>query len=245
MKDAFYFSHDSNASNDPKCILLIDQLGLEGYGIFWVLIEILRDQSDYTYPIAMLRPLARRYGTSEEKMLAVVMKYDLFTIANDEFFFSESLSRRMEALDRKREQARAAGQISAQKRLLLNGRSTDVQPTLDDRSTSKVNKSKENKSNTPIPPTGGTDEDFERFWKAYPRKIGKGAAKQEFKKIKPSTSLLEKMISAVEACKKTEQWKKDGGQYIPHPKTWLHQGRWDDEIEKPHRNMGWEGIPEV
>ena len=40
-KDAYYFSHDSNAKDDPKCMVLIDQLGLEGYGIFWVLIETL------------------------------------------------------------------------------------------------------------------------------------------------------------------------------------------------------------
>lgn len=28
-----------------------------------------------------------------------------------------------------------------------------------------------------------------------------------------------------------EQWQRDGGQYIPHPATWLNQGRWKDEIE--------------
>ena len=33
-KDAYYFSHDANAQDDPKCMLLIDQMGLEGYGIF-------------------------------------------------------------------------------------------------------------------------------------------------------------------------------------------------------------------
>lgn len=32
-KDAYYFTHDSNAKDDPKCALLIDQLGMEGYGI--------------------------------------------------------------------------------------------------------------------------------------------------------------------------------------------------------------------
>ena len=40
-----YFPHDSNAKDDPKCMVLIDQLGMEGYGIYWVLIE-LRDTTD-------------------------------------------------------------------------------------------------------------------------------------------------------------------------------------------------------
>jgi len=47
VKNAYYFSHDSNAKDDPKCVLLIEQLGLEGYGIYWILIEILRDQPGY------------------------------------------------------------------------------------------------------------------------------------------------------------------------------------------------------
>ena len=38
------------------------------------------------------------------------------------------------------------------------------------------------------------------------------------------------MIGAVEAQKQTEQWKRDGGQYIPHPATWLNQMRWEDEL---------------
>ena len=37
-----YFPHDSNAKDDPKCMILIDPLGPEGYGIYWVLVEILR-----------------------------------------------------------------------------------------------------------------------------------------------------------------------------------------------------------
>ena len=71
-KDAYYFPHDSNAKDDPKCVLLIEQLGLEGYGIFWVLIETLRDQPEYKYPLQLLPALARRYNTTAEKMKTVV-----------------------------------------------------------------------------------------------------------------------------------------------------------------------------
>jgi hypothetical protein len=38
-------------------------------------------------------------------------------------------------------------------------------------------------------------------------------------------------VPAVEAQKKSKQWQKDDGQYIPNPSTWLNQGRWDDELE--------------
>lgn len=106
MKDAYYFSHDSNAKDDPKCVLLIEQLGLEGYGIFWVLIETLRDQPEYKYPLALIPALARRYNTTAEKMKTVVGSYGLFQVENDEFFFSESLDRRMEKRSAFRESQR-------------------------------------------------------------------------------------------------------------------------------------------
>ena len=145
-KDAYYFSHDSNAKDDPKCVLLIEQLGAEGYGIFWILIETLRDQPDYKYPLMLIPAISRRYNTTAEKMKTVIMQYNLFEIENDEFFYSDSLNRRMEHLEHRREIAVRAGKESAKKRLLLNGSSTDVQPTLNECSTSKVKESKVNKS---------------------------------------------------------------------------------------------------
>ena len=108
-KDAYYFPHDSNAKDDPKCIMLIEELGLEGYGIFWVLIETLRDQPQYKAPMSMLPALGRRYNSSGEKFKAVVTRYGLFSIDNDEFFYSEPFSRRMVAIDIKRKELSEAG----------------------------------------------------------------------------------------------------------------------------------------
>jgi hypothetical protein len=98
-KDAYYFSHDSNAKDDPKCMMLIEQLGLEGYGIFWVLVETLRDQPNYKYPLDLLPAIARRYNTSFEKVKTVVANYDLFIIDGDDFFFSKSLNERMKIVN--------------------------------------------------------------------------------------------------------------------------------------------------
>ena len=85
-KDAYYFSHDANAQDDPKCMLLIDQMGMEGYGIFWALIERLRAEKDYTLPFSICGPLAKRWGTSKEKVETVVRNYNLFTLDIDVFF---------------------------------------------------------------------------------------------------------------------------------------------------------------
>lgn len=76
---------------------------------------------------------------------------------------------------------------------------------------------------TPKPPKG----DFEEFWSAFPKKVGKQAAKKAFEKVKVP---LETLLTAIEQQKRSAQWSKDNGQFIPNPATWLNQGRWDDEM---------------
>lgn len=115
-KETCYFSHDANAKDDFKIMLLIEELGLEGYGIFWILIETLREQQNYKYPIKLLSVLARKYNTTLAKLEVVVRNYHLFEIEDDCFFYSRSLNRRMEVMHKAIEQRKIAGQISAIKR---------------------------------------------------------------------------------------------------------------------------------
>ena len=74
---------------------------------------------------------------------------------------------------------------------------------------------------------------FERFWTAYPRKVAKQTAMRAFEKIDPDEAMLETMIAAIGKWKMTDQWNEAGGQFIPHPATWLNQRRWEDELPKP------------
>jgi hypothetical protein len=88
--------------------------------------------------------------------------------------------------------------------------------------------------NTPLTPQGDAkvsaqDERFDTFWKAYPKKVGKGAAKKAFIKAKVNDNLLSQMLTAIEIQRRTHQWQKENGQFIPNPSTWLNQSRWEDE----------------
>lgn len=76
------------------------------------------------------------------------------------------------------------------------------------------------------------DERFEQFWQSYPRKTGKEAARKAWSRIKPNKDLFDRILSAVNAAKRCDQWNRNNGQYIPNPATWLNQGRWDDEVPK-------------
>jgi hypothetical protein len=106
MKDAYYFPHDSNATNDPKIMLMIAQWGLEAYGIYWTIIEHLREQPKYISHLKILKALAQRYSSTEEKYFSVVKSFGLFTIDDNEFF-SASLKKRMKSLDDKRKHMKA------------------------------------------------------------------------------------------------------------------------------------------
>jgi hypothetical protein len=106
-KDAYYFSHDANSQDDPKCMILIDQLGMEGYGIFWALIERLRAEKDYKLPLSTIPAFAKRWGTSKEKVETVVNNYDLFKIKQN-YFFSLRLKKSM---DEKSESAKRSASI--------------------------------------------------------------------------------------------------------------------------------------
>ena len=72
---------------------------------------------------------------------------------------------------------------------------------------------------------------FDAFWAAYPRKVGKAEAMKAWTRIKGVPT--QKILDAVHAQCKTDGWQKDNGQFIPHPSTWLNQGRWDDEVDAP------------
>ena len=71
---------------------------------------------------------------------------------------------------------------------------------------------------------------FERFWLAYPRKVGKADARKAFAKVKVP---VETLLSAIDQQKSSEQWTTDNGRFIPNPATWLNQGRWDDDLAAP------------
>ena len=74
------------------------------------------------------------------------------------------------------------------------------------------------------------NELFDKFWLVYPRHVNKQAAKKAFEKINPNEELLGIMLNAIEKQKQSAQWNENGGQYIPHPATWLNGHRWEDEV---------------
>ena len=75
------------------------------------------------------------------------------------------------------------------------------------------------------------EEGFDEFWKVYPRKVAKGDARKAWKQMATIRPPLEKLIRAVIVARATEDWRKDGGKFVPYPATWLRAERWEDVHE--------------
>lgn len=102
--------------------------------------------------------------------------------------------------------------------LLTNNQTTNIQTTRAPREGERLEKS------------------FNEFWSAYPKKTAKAQALKAWQKIKPDDELVQKILSALERHKRSAQWLKDNGQYIPYPASWLNGKRWEDELQEENNN---------
>lgn len=75
---------------------------------------------------------------------------------------------------------------------------------------------------------------FAEFWAAYPKKVGKGDAERAWKKVSGPAAVLALITEALRWQRVSDQWLKDGGQYVPNPATYINQRRWEDEPQEQH-----------
>lgn len=89
------------------------------------------------------------------------------------------------------------------------------------------------KDSIPIADKPLKDDDFDVFWKSYPRKTAKEDARKAYAALmkKKGAPTIERLVESVEAHKQSDDWKKENGKYIPHPSTYLRQGRHEDELK--------------
>ena len=142
-KDAYYFSHDSNAQNDPKIIKLLFNHGWEGYGIYWAIIEKLRNEPNYIMETNYdMLSYALRCGTDIIK--SIIEGFDLFEI-DDGFFYSISLKNRMEKMNNIRDIRAKSGRKGGKSQAKAKQKPSKTQALKESKGKeSKVNKSKVN-----------------------------------------------------------------------------------------------------
>ena len=218
MKDAYYFPHDSNARNDQRIMKVRMEYGFIGYGIYFGLIEILREQANYTLSFDDLESIAFDLRVELDVIEDIVNNYYLFEI-DDDYFYSKSLKRRMEKLDlikeKRAEAGRIGGKSSSKSKASAKAKVKHLEASKVKHS--KVNKSKVNKNTVNI--------EFEKFWDLYNYKVG--SKSKVLKKWESLTDLDRGMI--MEHLPHYVKSTPDK-QFRKHPATYLNNQGWFDEI---------------
>lgn len=143
-KETYYFSHDSNAITDTKILNMRSDYGMEGYGLFWAIIEMLRNEENYKLECSKntyraVKTLTNTTIDVEQYINDCVNDYQLFK-EEEGFFYSNSLMRRMEEKDNKKRINQENGRLGGRPK------KTEIKPNGFERETEKnQNKIKENK----------------------------------------------------------------------------------------------------
>lgn len=202
MKDAYYFSHDANARNDQKILAMRSVFGSEGYGWYWIIIEMMRETTNFMIKIdkytfqALAMQMHCDADIAHKFVSDCINEFSLFE-SDGEFFWANSLLRRMAQREEKSEQARAAAKArwgnkrSSNTKLDKHEKSpyecklnADAMQELCDSNAIKEKKVKEStvKNSTHVCSDGTHESDsgnlaqlhnhyppeYEEFWQAYP-----------------------------------------------------------------------------
>lgn len=121
MQNEKYFSHDANAHQDPKILALRAVYGWEGYGMFWVFVEMMRQQEDYKLPLGKYGwnmyavALGKTPEEIEKFITDCINEFHLFE-TDGEYFWSNSLRERMKKMEEEIEKRVQKAKKAAQSR---------------------------------------------------------------------------------------------------------------------------------
>lgn len=141
-KDAYWFSHDSNAAFDPKILRIRAIYGWEGYGVYFGIIEFLRQQSDFKCKksdseVNLLATMFNIDFTRLKNIIGDCIRVNLFEV-KDEHFYSKSLNNRMKHLEKQRRNGAKPKRSQVEAKLKPSGSQIEAK-TEDKSKVSKVN----------------------------------------------------------------------------------------------------------
>ncbi|GAI99345.1 unnamed protein product [marine sediment metagenome] len=111
-KEGIYFPHFAGSRNDRKIKRLRKDLKSDGYACFFMLIEVLREQADFSYPVLDIDLLSDDFGISEAIVKATISNYGLFNFVereNEQMFFSPKFNEFMQPFLSAKERRKIGG----------------------------------------------------------------------------------------------------------------------------------------
>ena len=214
-KDTFYFSHDYNARNDEKIKRLIRKHGMQGYGVFWSIVEDLYNnanalRTDY-------EGIAYDLRSDSDLVASVVNDFDLF-IFNGDYFGSNSVEERLEQRNDKSAKARKSASYRWDNANALQ--------TQSDSNAKKERKGKEIKGKEiKGKEIKEINISFDIFWDLYDKKVGdKDKLKKKWESLQDSDrkSIID-YLPKYKTIQPDKKFRKD-------PQTFFNNSSWNDEL---------------
>ena len=223
-----WFKHQSNSRNDEKIAILESRSGLEGYGFYFKLLEVVAESMDQSRKCSLNYSLAKWSNTLNihhnkfTKLLGncevtglVTVKYHRSNLwGKDEVSIEVIIPMLLKYRDNHTKNL----QVTCSQDIEI-----EIEKEIDINTTKLPAKSRVKKV------FAYTDE-FEEFWKIYPRGENKKKSFDAWLKVKPDVDLQKIILDAVAAKKTDPSWMADGGKWIPHPTTYINDRRWEDEV---------------
>ena len=158
--------------------------------------------------------------TEDEKQAMRNVLMDFWTKTEGGYVQGRS-DREIQTYKERLETASRAGRKSADLRANSNGRSTGVEIK-----STGVQLTNNSITNNLITNNQYISKDFDIFWNEYPKKKKKEDARKAWNTIRPN---IEVVLKALEWQKKSPEWFKQAGQFIPYPASWIRSHSWEDQ----------------
>lgn len=232
-----YFPHDTDASEGKTLTIIQAKYGNDGYAFWFKLLELLGKSPSHYYdfnkPADWEFLLAKTHQNDTEKVksmldtLAVLDAIDAELYAHGVIWCQKFVDRVADAYDR------TVDGTPKRPDFLVNVGKQGISASRNAEKATETpqTKLKETKLNS-------IHKHFQAFWEAYPKRKSKGQAEKAFTKINPDEQLLATMLATIERAKKSADWQKEGGKFIPYPATWLNAKGWEDEFPEKGGQSG-------
>lgn len=263
MKETFYFTHDYDAFNDLKIQALISKYGMEGYGLYWKIIEMLHSATEHKLEnkkymlTAISNQTKLEFSFIEEFLLDCVNEYSLLS-GNGTHYWSErvlrNFNKRAEISNKKKEAINKRWQknneilntdeinmnennINNSEIVIQNDTNLIQNDTNVIHNDTKEIKEKEIKEKEREKEKINKKEKFENFRKIYPgtKKSLETEYTNFLKKTRNSDEIVELLQPAIENQMKIREEKRENGQWV---QEWKHLQTWINQ-------RCWEEMEEV
>lgn len=230
MKETFYFSHDYNASQDPKILNMLSIMKWEGYGLFWLVVEKLAEAGG-KLKFSDLKGIAFSSQVDIQKIKSLILDFELFE-SNENFFWSNRLISHFEErekISKVRRKAGRKGGVANAKQMLSKREAKGKQ------NQAKESKVKESKGNIYISFLQKFNEVTKRNFKVIDDKT-----KRQIKAREKEGFTIDDIIRATKNAYKDEYHKENNFKYLT-PEFITRSDKLQRFLNQVDKKQEWDG----